>query len=437
MVVMRKISFYLVSRIGASNMRRGQFWLQVLPALLIALATLTSPLFAQVKSSAITGTVTDSSGAILPGAKVTVTETGTRTVNTTQTNEAGQYNVPYLPIGKYNVEVAMEGFQTFRKTDIDLAGGTTLRNDVALQVGSTATMVDVKAEALVVQTENATVATAVNAQLIQDLPIINGNSLLYATLDSGVVGTPNAQSTTNVGIGYADRRNMSGLRINGGEIGSNDVQLDGNSVQGAAWRETAVIPNPDALSEVRVVTNNFTAETGLAQGVVQQTTKGGTNTIHGGANFLLRNEAFNANTFGNNLQGIARPKYRLFQGGGSVGGPVVRDKLFFFTSFLRLTHNSSQTYQATVPTLLERQGDFSQTYLADASGRPAPVTIYNPFTATPIASASNQYQRQAYAGNIVSNANPYGLKILQAFPIPNYGPLGGTDARLGLSQTCA
>ena len=103
---------------------RGRFGLQVLLALLIALATLSSPLFAQVKSSAITGTVTDASGAVLPGAKVTVTETETSTVNTTQTNEVGQYNVPYLPIGKYNVEVTMEGFQTVRKTDIDLAGGT-------------------------------------------------------------------------------------------------------------------------------------------------------------------------------------------------------------------------------------------------------------------------------------------------------------------------
>src|SRR5262249_3798037 len=139
---------------------------------------------------------------------------------------------------------------------------------------------------------------------------------------------------------------------------------------------------------------------------------------------------------GNNLQGIARPKYRLFQGGGSVGGPVVKDKLFFFTSFLRLTQTTSQTFAATVPTLLERQGDFSQTYLADASGRPALATIYNPFTATPT-SASNQYQRQPYAGNIVSNPNPYGLKILQAFPIPNYGPFSGSDPRLGVSQACA
>ena len=415
----------------------GRFGLQVLLALLIALATLSSPLFAQVKSSAITGTVTDTTGAVLPGVSVKVTETGTGTVNTTLTNETGQYTVPYLPIGKYTVEVTLDGFQTFRKTDIDLPGGTTLRNDVQLQVGSTTTAVEVVAEALTIQTENATVATAVNAQMIQTLPNINGNSLYFATLDSGVIATPRALDSTTVGVGYADRRNMSGLRINGGEIGSNDVQLDGNSVQGAAWRETAVLPNPDALSEVRVVTNNFTAETGLAQGVVQQTTKGGTNEIHGGANFMVRNEAFNANAFGNNSQGIARPKYRLFQGGGSAGGPVVKDKLFFFASFLRLTQTSSQTFSATVPTLLERQGDFSQTYLADASGRPALVTIYNPFSATPIAGASNQYQRQPYPGNIVSNPNPYGLKILQAFPVPNYGPFGGSDARLGLSPACA
>ena len=288
-------------RRGKFGMRRGRFGLQVMLALLIALATLSSPLFAQVKSSAITGTVTDTTGAILPGAKVTVTETETATVNTTQTNEQGQYNVPYLPIGKYTVEVTMEGFQTFRKTDIDLAGGTTLRNDVAMQLGSTNTEVEVKAEALAVQTENATVATAVNAQEIQNLPNITGNSLYFATLDSGVVSTPNAQNSSAVGVGYRDRRDMSGLRINGGEIGSNDVQLDGNSVQGAAWRETAVLPNPDALSEVRVITNNFTADIGLAQGVVQQTTKGGTNAIHGDANFLLRNEAFNVNTYGNNL----------------------------------------------------------------------------------------------------------------------------------------
>src|SRR5262249_32457637 len=112
-------------------------------------------------------------------------------------------------------------------------------------------------------------------------------------------------------------------------------------------------------------------------------------------------------------------------------------KLFFFASFLRLTHKSNQTFQATVPTLLERQGDFSQTYLADASGKPAPVTIYNPFSATPIAGVSNQYQRQAYAGNIVSNPNPFGLKTPQPFPVPTYAPAPGPDARLGLSQTCA
>src|SRR4051812_32675625 len=149
-MVTRKYSFCLLTR-------RGRFGLQGLLALLIALATLSSPLFAQVKSSAITGTVSDTSGAILPGVSVKVTETGTGTVNNTLTNEQGKYNVPYLPIGKYTVEVTLDGFQTFRKTDIDLAGGVILRNDVQLQVGSTSTAVEVTAETLVIQTENATV----------------------------------------------------------------------------------------------------------------------------------------------------------------------------------------------------------------------------------------------------------------------------------------
>lgn len=420
-------------------MKRARFGLQLLLTLLIALATSHS-LLAQVKSSAITGTVTDSSGAVVPGAKVTVTETSTGTSNTTQTNDQGQFNVPYLPIGHYTIDVTAVGFQSYRKTDIDLAGGVTAREDIAMTVGTMTSTVEVQAGALVVQTENAQVAGSVGSEVIQDQSNINGNSLYFATLQPGVVGDPQQLSSTALGVGYQDRRNMSGMRINGGEIGSNDVQLDGNSVQGAAWHETAVLPNPDALSEVRVVTNNFTADTGLAQGVVQQTTKGGTNQLHGDANFTIRNEAFNANSFGNNHQGIARPKYRLFQGGGAIGGPVDiphiyngRDKLFFFASFLRLTHTTSTTAQATVPTALERIGDFSQTYVRGNNGAPVLVNIYNPFSATPIGNGT-QFVRQQYPGNVVTNPNPFGLKILQGYPMPNYAAPGGPSLASGGGQ---
>src|SRR5690348_4800000 len=194
-------------------MKRARFGLQVLLTLLIALATSQSPLFAQVKSSAITGTVTDSSGAVVPGAKVTVTETSTGTSNTTQTNDQGQFNVPYLPIGHYTIDVTAVGFQSYRKTDIDLAGGVTAREDISMTVGTMTSTVEVQAGALVVQTEDAQVAGSVGSQVIQDQSNINGNSLYFATLQPGVVGDPQQLSSTALGVGYQDRRNMSGMRI--------------------------------------------------------------------------------------------------------------------------------------------------------------------------------------------------------------------------------
>ncbi|MEO6802801.1 MAG: carboxypeptidase-like regulatory domain-containing protein, partial [Granulicella sp.] len=402
---------------------------RVFLVLLLALAIDGSPLFAQVKSSAITGTVTDQSGAVVPNATVSVLEQQTNTTTPARSDNAGTYSVPYLPIGHYTLTVTAPGFQTYRKTDINLAGATTVRADVPLIIGNAASTVEVKANALAIQTENATVSNAVSSDVIANQSNINGNSLYFATFESGVVGDPQQLSSQSLGVGYLDRRNMSGMRINGGEIGSNDVQLDGISIQGAAWHETAVLPNPDALSEVRVTTSNFTADVGLAQGVVSQTTKSGTNQFHGGLNFMIRNEDLNANSFSNNHQGIVRPKYRLLQGGGSIGGPVIipkfyngKDKLFFFASFLRLTHSSSNTFQATVPTALERVGNFSTTQVKGNSGAPVNVNIYNPFTATAYQGSTTQYVRQPYAGNIVTNPSQFGLKILQGYPMPNNAP---------------
>ena len=408
-------------------MRKITIAAQVFLVLLLALITEARPSFAQVKSSTITGTVTDQTGAVLPNAAVTVTQQETNTSTNVQSDSKGEYTVPYLAIGHYTLTVSAPGFETYRKTDINLAGGVSVRADVPMAVGNTTVSVDVKADALAVQTENATVSDAVSSDVIQSQTNINGNSLYFATLESGIVGDPNQLSSQALGVGYSDRRNMSGMRINGGEIGSNDILLDGISIQGAAWHETAVLPNSDALAEVRVVTNNFTADTGMAQGVVQQTTKGGTNEFHGDVNFMLRNEDLNANSFSNKHQNIVRPKYRLLQGGGSVGGPIIiphiyngKDKLFFFGSFLRLTHSSSSTFQATVPTLLERVGNFSQTMVKETTGSPVPVNVYNPFTASAI--SATQFQRTQYPGNIVTNTTPYGLAILQGYPVPNNAP---------------
>jgi hypothetical protein len=403
----------------------------LLPVLLLALATHGRSSFAQVKSSAITGTVTDRTGAAVPNATVTVVEQETSTSTTTQTTAKGEYTVPYLPIGHYTLVVSAPGFETYREMNIILGGETTAREDVPLSVGVATASVEVTANALVLQTESATVQSAIGENLIAALPNINGNPLYYATLQSGVVPTTQALNSQALGVGFSDRQSMSAIRVNGGLLGSNDVQLDGISIQGAAWHETAVLPNPDSLEEVRTTVNTFTADIGDAQGVIAMTTKSGTNKFHGDLNFMLRNEDLNANSFSNNAEGIARPKYRLLQGGGSIGGPVIipklydgRQKLFFFVSFLRLTHSNSDVYVTKVPTALERQGNFSQTMVPGISGSPINVNIYNPFTATPVPGSNGTlFQRSIYQNAIVTNPNPYGLALLQGYPMPNATPI--------------
>ncbi len=394
---------------------------------LVGICLLLSPLSAQVKSSAITGTVTDQTGASVSKARVTVVNEETAVTSETQTTDKGDYTVPYLPVGHYTLVVSSVGFKTYRKTDIVLASATTVREDVLLGLGNTTATVTVKADALALQTETATVQDTIDKKLISTLPNINGNPLYYASLDAGVVPSWYMYNSQALGVGFTDRQEMSAMRVNGGELGSDDVQLDGLSVQGAAWHETAVVPNSDSLQEVHVTANTFTAETGDAQAVISMNTKSGTNQFHGDLNYMLRNEDFNANGFYNNAHGVARPEYRLLQGGGSVGGPVIipklfngREKLFFFVSYLKLTHSEPVTSQSHVPTDLERTGDFSQTMIPDSNGNPVNVNIYNPFTATPVPGSTSLFERQIYPNAKVTNPNQYGLALLQGYPEPNH-----------------
>jgi trimeric autotransporter adhesin len=396
---------------------------------LLTLWLLLNPLSAQVKSSAITGIVTDRTGAMVANASVTVINEENGAVTEVSTTAQGDYTAPYLPAGRYTLIVKMSGFETYRKTGIVMGSATTVREDVPLAPGSVSSTVVVQADAVTLQTESPTVQGAVDQHLIAFLPNINNNPLYYATLQAGVVPDTNMYNSQALGVGFTDRQSMSEFRVNGGELGSNDIQLDGLSVQGAAWHETAVVPNPDALEEVRVMTNTFTADVGDAQGLVSLTTKSGTNAFHGDLNYRLRNEALNANGLYNNSHGIPRSKYRLDEGGGSIGGPIIipklfngKDKLFFFVSYLRLTHATPDTFLGKVPSLLERQGDFSQTMIPDVNGNPVAVHIYNPFTATPYQGSNTIFQRQIYPGGVITNPNPYGLKLLQGYPAPNHTP---------------
>jgi hypothetical protein len=280
-----------------------------------------------------------------------------------------------------------------------------------------------------------------------NIPNINDNPLYYATLQSGVVPSSEMYNNEALGVGFGDRQQMSGMNINGGEVGNNDVQVDGLSVQGAAWHESTQLPNRDSLQEVAVTTNSLSAELGGGLGVIQMATKSGTNQFHGDLAYRMRNEAFNANGTSNDVQDIPKGKYRLNEESGAVGGPVRiphifdgRDKVFFFTSYSRDTHPTTTSGYGTVPTALQRTGDFSASFMRDLNGNPIPSQMYDPYTALPVAgtgSPAQVYQRPEYPkgpnglGDVIPNPDPAGLVMMSQYPLPNYASNGQSTATGG------
>jgi trimeric autotransporter adhesin len=389
--------------------------------------------FGQIKSGTITGTVTDSAGAVVPGAEVTITDEETNFTTTATTNDAGEFTAPYLAAGRYSVTVKKGGFATTKKTGIPLGTAQAVRADVTLQAGQVESTVEVTADAAQLQTESATVQSAVNETTIKAVPNINHNPLYYAALQPGVVGRASFNDTTNInsfGIGVDGRRFFSAISVNGAQAFSADVQVDGLSVQGSAWNEAAIIPNQEGLQEVKTITNSYSAEYGRGSGIVQLATKSGTNQYHGSAVYRARNEAFNANTFENNTRGIRRAPFKVHSYTGSLGGPVWipklvngRDKLFFFVSYEGLKHSRALDYFRTVPTEAERVGDFSQTRVL-VNGVPTPLQIYNPYSARSI--GNNRFQRDlipnADLRNVPNLVDPNILRLFSYYPKPNRTP---------------
>ncbi len=393
--------------------------------------------FGQIKSGVITGMVTDPTGAVIPGATVTVINSETNVAATAVTDTTGGFSVPYLQPGTYtvNVEKTASGFSRASRTGVVLLTAQTVQVEIRLLAGATTDTVTITADAAALQTASATVGGTVNERIVQTLPNITHNPFAYAALQAGI--TPrgafnNTQGTTSFGIGIDGRRQASAIGINGGSAFSNDIVLDGVSVQGSAWNEVAVLPNQDALQEVKTITNNYTAEYGRAQGVVIFTTKGGSNEFHGTGFWRIRNEALNANGFSNNAQGITRGPFKSHTYGGTAGGRIIRDKAFFFASYEGLEFNRNYDFLKTVPTAAERIGDFSNTYV-NVGGKPIPLRVYDPFNVTRIGTTST-YNRVAFptftdAAGLVHTSplptarlNPQGLALLKAYPMPNRTP---------------
>src|SRR5258708_1623595 len=341
---------------------------------------------AQITTTTVFGTVTDKTGAVVVGADVTATNTGTNLTRSGKTNEQGEYRIEFLPVGKYAVAVNAVGFKKFIQNGVTLEVGQTARIDASLDLGSTGEVVEVTAAAPIVNTSSPELGRTVENAEIIDLPIVNRN--LYTLLDL----TPGVQRNDNsIVLGYPEQRTLINGGVDGG-AGSVNYFLDGG-INITGLRNTGnILPNPDAIQEFRVQTNSYSAEYGrFASGVINVLTRSGTNDFHGSAFEFLRNTMLNANAWGNTF---ATPPLHRNQFGATLGGPIVKDKTFFFASYSSLRQNTSTFLNgALVPSALERNGDFSQ----------SAVKPINPATHLP------------YPGNVITNADPVALKIINQF----------------------
>lgn len=390
--------------------------------ILVCLAVSQPSLWSQIRSGAISGSVVDPSGAIVAGAAVTVTETSTNVRYDIKTNQSGEFQAPYLPPGVYRVEVTQPGFQKSMRDAISLGALQTIRVEMRLKVAQATESVVVSAESSSVQVDSATVESTVSRSLIEAIPNVSHNPLAYVALQAGITtraSQSNASNQNSFAVGINGRRQISNFAVNGGEGFQNDIQLDGLSVLGSGWNEVSVVPNQDGVQEVRTSVNNYSAEYGRGQGVVSITTKGGSNEFHGSGFLRNRSGFMNANTFDNNVHDVERPDSKVFTFGGSGGGPIKKDRAFFFASYEGLYFNNPVTFLRTVPTEAERIGDFSQS-VVNVGGVATPLTLYDPWSATE--TAPNVYTRTPIPGAIITNANAAALKVLSNYGMPNRTP---------------
>jgi hypothetical protein len=374
----------------------------VLLSLVVALA---APLAAQVISGSIQGVVTDAAGAVVPGAKVAARNVDTGVEMATRSNQSGLYFIGELRPGNYLVEATAEGFSRFVRRGLTLRVEDRLGIDIRLEIGKVTESVDVTSEAPLVETEHTTIGKVVEEQSIKQLPLSGRNAFALVLL------TPGTQQ----------RADDEQPRLSGGRARTGDFVLDGTSVTDPRRGETSYTPNLDAIQEFKVQTNGLAAEVGrTAGGIVNATLKSGTNQVHGNAFEFLRNEKLNArNAFASGV-----PKLAYNQFGGMIGGPIRRDRTFFFVAYEGLTIRNDTLFNLTLPLPEYKRGDFSsllgRSVGSDALGRSVLQNqIFDP-ASTRLAPNGRQV-RDPFPNNIIptSRFDPAGGKVAALYADPN------------------
>ena len=327
-------------------------------------------------SARLSGSVTDPSGAVVPGVKVTAQNLATDLTVTVESDSAGDYAFNSLPVGHYKITALSAGFSLLVTTGVELTVGQSATLNLALKPGGASDTVTVTGGAELINTTTAELSQVVDEATIKDLPLNGRDPGTLVFLSAGVTNELNSQASTLQATNSFP--NESGASAGGQRQGSTWYLLDGVSNMDTYTLLSLPFPNPDATQEFRVISNNFDARNGFApSAVVSVQTKSGSNEFHGGVFEFIRNDIFNAK---NPFSGLKDPLKRN-QFGGFVGGPVLKDKLFFFANYQGTRQSlTSETNTTYTPTQAERNGDFSALLsVTDQNGNPAPIVLPPPF----------------------------------------------------------
>jgi hypothetical protein len=356
--------------------------------------------YSQAVSASLLGTVTDSTGAVIPGAKVTVMEANTQVSRTGQSNESGNYQFPDLPPGNYVISVEVTGFKKATQKDVALLVNSAQRVDIQLQPGELTETIEITGAPPVLQTERADTGRKLDTVVVAELPLSTNRN--YQSLLNLVPGTVKASFQHSQFFNASDSLQTE---VNGQSRMTNNYQIEGIDDNERTGLLQVLIPPIEAIQTVDVSTSNHDAELGRASGAVTNVIlKSGTNQLHGSAYEFLQNSAFDARSFF--APSLGHQAYNYY--GGTVGGPIKKNKLFFFADYLKTSDHEAATQLVTVPSALSRTGNLSE----------GSTVVYDPTTGLQDGTGTG---RTPFPGKIIPTASldPITQKILALVPLPN------------------
>ncbi|MDQ2901438.1 MAG: carboxypeptidase regulatory-like domain-containing protein, partial [Acidobacteriota bacterium] len=366
------------------------------------------PAFPQGNQATISGVVTDAQGAAIPGASVTAVDSATAARFPVKTNDSGFYSIPNLPVGAYSITVEHEGFRRNVRENLTLSTGQVLGLDARLELGAVTETVNVSAEAPLVESRTSGISQLIEAKSISDIPLGDRRTMNAIALSGAAVFN-----------GY-DAGQKPNFSLAGGRTQSQMFWIDGGTGQNMRMGigQMDLDPPVDAVEEIKVLSNNYSAEYGgSAGGVIVETTKSGTNRFHGSLFEYFRNNVLDAPGFFAPIVNGKKvtPELRSNIYGGTIGGPIKRNKTFFFFAYQGRPRRNGAVDTVIAPTALQRGGDFSQTL---SGGKLVP--IYDPTSTTTVNGVTTRTQ---FPGNIIpaSRFDAAGAKAIQYYPFPNTG----------------